>query len=134
MDFVDEQHVARIEIGQERGQIAGCGVVAVFDQRRHRRIRRDQAHPAAGRRLHQRHPQLNPQQLDELNEACQGAMKFGHATAYELAQAGGAQVAPEAFAARVLAQYPWLSADNAERLQRQSLYFVWKAGGTKPGR
>ena len=33
-------------------------------------------------RLHQRHPQLNPQQLDELNEACQDAMKFGHATAY----------------------------------------------------
>lgn len=85
-------------------------------------------------RLRQRHPQLNPQQLDELNEACQGAMKFGRATAYELAQAGGAQVAPEAFAARVLAQYPWLSADNAERLQRQSLYFVWKAGGPKPGR
>ncbi len=85
-------------------------------------------------RLRQRHPQLNPEQLDELNEACQGAMKFGHATAYELAQAGGPQVAPEACAARVLAQYPWLSADNAERLQRQSLYFVWKAGGPKPGR
>ena len=85
-------------------------------------------------RLRQRHPQLDPAQLDELNAACQAAMKFGHATAYELAHEGGPQVAPEAFAARVRAEHPWISADNVERLQRQSLYYAWKAGGPKPGR
>ncbi|HEY4079954.1 MAG TPA: hypothetical protein VGM81_04590 [Burkholderiaceae bacterium] len=80
-------------------------------------------------RLRLKHPRLKEAELDELNEACQAAMKFGHETAYELVQMQGAEVDALRYASKVRGRYPWINEENLGRLFRQSLYYVWKAGG-----
>ncbi len=80
-------------------------------------------------RLRLQHPRLSAAELDELNEACQAAMKFGHETAYELVQTQGADADALGFGSTVRGRYPWISEENLVRLFRQSLYYVWKGGG-----
>ena len=80
-------------------------------------------------RLHQQHRHLRPEELDELNNVCQDAMKFGHEIGYELVRERGREAGPDEFASRVLARYSWVSAENAARLFKQSMYYAWKAGG-----
>ncbi len=80
-------------------------------------------------RLRLMHPRLGAAELDELNQACQAAMKFGHETAYELVQTHGAEADALGFGSTVRGRYPWISEENLMRLFRQSLYYVWKAGG-----
>jgi hypothetical protein len=80
-------------------------------------------------RLHRAHPRLEPQALDAANATCQEAMRFGHETAYAMALEEGQNVRQDVFTARLLARYPWVSAENAARLFGQSTYYVWKAGG-----
>jgi len=80
-------------------------------------------------RLRQQHGYLSGEELDQLNEVCQAAMKFGHETAYELIQTQGADVDALTFASTVRGRYSWITEENLSRLQRQSLYYAWKAGG-----
>lgn len=80
-------------------------------------------------RLARQHPTLEPHELDELNDACQAAMRFGHETAYRLVAPGGTELDASAFAVAVRERFPWIDAANGERLLRQSLYYLWKAGG-----
>ena len=82
-------------------------------------------------RLRQRHPQLSPEQLDALDATARQTMQLGQETAYRLVREHGREVSEPAFASIVLAQQPWLRADNASRLFRQSMYYAWKTG--RPG-
>ena len=84
-------------------------------------------------RLHQQYRHLSREELDELNASCQAAMKFGHATAYELVHEQGKNVDEDEFTARVLVSHPWVDAANIARLFRQSMYYVWKGGGPLKG-
>lgn len=80
-------------------------------------------------RLHKNWPHLKPAELEELNAACQRAMKFGHDTLYELRTSQGKEVDVEDFTSLLLAAFPWVNAANATRLFNQSTYYAWKAGG-----
>ena len=80
-------------------------------------------------RLRAQHRWLAPAELDELYAACQAAMRFGHETAYRLAADNGQQVDPVAFTRSVRERFAWVDEANAERLLRQSVYYLWKAGG-----
>jgi hypothetical protein len=81
-------------------------------------------------RLHARYPHLSESELDECNEHCQKAMKFGHT---ELPQCWRAtrskkDAAFQLFRERVLALYPWVAAANLEHLFSQGCYYAWKDG------
>ncbi|NUZ08156.1 hypothetical protein [Piscinibacter koreensis] len=80
-------------------------------------------------RLRVQHPWLTPDALDELDAVCQAAMRFGHETAYRLAAENAKQVDAGAFTASLRARFGWVDDANAERLLRQSVYYLWKAGG-----
>lgn len=80
-------------------------------------------------RLRAQHPWLVAAELDELDAACQAAMRYGHETAYRLAAENGQQVDADTFMRSVRARFAWIDDANAERLLRQSLYYLWKAGG-----
>ena len=80
-------------------------------------------------RLHRKHPKLQRTELDEVNAACQQAMKLGHDTAYGLVRRKGKDATQDEFTQAVLASYPWVTAANAARLFNQSMYYAWKTGG-----
>ena len=80
-------------------------------------------------RLLQRHVYLQRAELDELNAACQEAMKFGHETAYEMVRERGKNIDQDEFVSLARARYPWLNAENTVRLFNQSMYYAWKTGG-----
>ena len=80
-------------------------------------------------RMLQRHSWLKAEELDKLNADCQAAMQSGHDTAYALVRGQGAAASQEEFVSLVLAAHPWVSADNAQRLFRQSMYYAVKTGG-----
>jgi hypothetical protein len=80
-------------------------------------------------RLQAQHPWLAAAELDDLDAACQAAMRLGHETAYRLAAENAQQVDPDAFIRSVRARFAWVDDANAERLLRQSVYYLWKAGG-----
>jgi hypothetical protein len=79
-------------------------------------------------RLGREYPALSSAELDDVNAACQAAMKFGHAAAYALASEGHGHVDPQAFKARVKSRYPWVDSANIARLFTQSMYYAWKDG------
>jgi hypothetical protein len=80
-------------------------------------------------RLRQQRRYLRREELDELNAACQEAMKLGHETAYALVRSRGKHATQDEFLAIVLARHPWLTAENSARLFKQSMYYAWKTGG-----
>ena len=80
-------------------------------------------------RLRRAYPSLEPHELDAANATCQAAMRFGHESLHAMTLEDARNVTQEAFSALLLAGYPWVSAENAARLFRQSTYYVWKAGG-----
>ena len=84
-------------------------------------------------RLHQLHPDLRPEELNELNAACQEAMKVGHEIAYELVRERGQNVTQGDFILSVQAKHPWINAGNGARLFNQSMYYAWKTGGPPRG-
>ena len=80
-------------------------------------------------RLRERHPRLSRAELDEFDATCRAAMKRGHELVHGLVRAHGKNLALPAFAERFVAEVPWASAENVERLFNQGLYYAWKTGG-----
>jgi len=81
-------------------------------------------------RLHARYCQLSESVLNEYNEQCQAAMKFGHLELRHCWRDAHSQkdAAFQLFRERVCSRYPWISAANLERLFSQGCYYAWKDG------
>ena len=80
-------------------------------------------------RLRERHPGLSRTELDELDATCRAAMKLGHEMVHAGVRQQGKNLALPAFAERFVAEVPWASVENVERLFNQGLYYAWKTGG-----
>lgn len=79
-------------------------------------------------RLRERHADLNPAELDALNETCQSAMRLGHEIVYARLQSGAEPPSVETFAVIVRSDHPWVDRDNLARLLNQSVYYAAKTG------
>ena len=77
-------------------------------------------------RLAARHPYLDQASLDEINDACQAAMRIGKELVHGLAAKSGGGTNQEEFSRRMRAQIPWISRENLSRLYNQGMYFAWK--------
>jgi hypothetical protein len=82
-------------------------------------------------RLRQKYPQLSDSELDEYDSVCRGAMKFGNATVYALAEETGKNPKYDDFAVRFGSRYPWASPSNLSHLFSQGMYYLWKDGGVE---
>ncbi len=80
-------------------------------------------------RLSKRVPALSRDQLDEINNICQAAMRFGHDTVYALAEVSGKDTKKSDFDSAMLARYPWVDSNNISRLFSQGMYYAWKDMG-----
>ena len=77
-------------------------------------------------RLKTRHPALDAQTLDSLNQTCLEAIRFGQQTALSLsAEAEPASVRGR-FDALFAERYPWATQDNRERAYRHCIYYATK--------
>ena len=77
-------------------------------------------------RLHERYPALSEAELNELNQICQDAMRFGHARVYDLAAKSGDKTKFAAFKPLMMAKYAWVNGHNLSRLFSQGMYYAWK--------
>lgn len=81
-----------------------------------------------GPRLAERHPNLTPLQLAEVEKLCKGAMDFGHNLVYELATKAGGVSQITGFDPIMKARYPWMNAKNHSMILSQGRYYAWKDG------
>jgi hypothetical protein len=81
-------------------------------------------------RLHKHYPHLSQTELDQYNEQCQAAMKYGHREVPICWQesAGKESAAQKLFDKRMRDHYPWVTSDNIGRLFSQGCYYAWKNG------
>src|SRR4051812_11279273 len=81
-------------------------------------------------RLHKRYPHLSEAELEDYNEQCQKAMKFGHSELPDCWRGAGSkqEAAFQLFRERVLFLYPWVSAANLQHLFSQGCYYAFKDG------
>ena len=70
-------------------------------------------------RLAVRHPELLPEELDEVNTLCQAAMQFGHGYVYDLALKSGRDADQRDMEAAMRVRYPWVNARNLQHLFSQ---------------
>ena len=77
-------------------------------------------------RLRARHPSLDAQQLDRLNQTCMEAVRFGQQTALSLSTTVEAPSVQGRFDALFAERYPWASRDNRERAYRHCIYYATK--------
>lgn len=79
-------------------------------------------------RLKARHPALDAQQLDTLNQTCMEAIRFGQQTALTLSLSTTAEAASVQgrFDALFAERYPWASQENRERAYRHCIYYATK--------
>ena len=77
-------------------------------------------------RLRARHPALDAQQLDALNQTCMEAIRFGQQTALSLSATVEASAMQGRFDALFAERYPWASQDNRERAWRHCIYYATK--------
>ena len=79
-------------------------------------------------RLKSLHPELSSDALNEINDVCQTAMRFGFRVVTSLPPKGESDPCPtfvdfrDAFCAR----YPWVSTENLSRLFSQGIYYARK--------
>jgi hypothetical protein len=81
-------------------------------------------------RLAARFPSLSPSDLNEYDQVCREAMKFGHlrlVVCWREARADQ-QRASELFRRDIHARYPWVSDSNLEHLFSQGCYYAFKDG------
>jgi hypothetical protein len=74
-------------------------------------------------RLARQHPRLSRGELDQLNAACQEAMRFAQETIHAMVRERGTNVLAD----------PWATAENTARLFSQGMYYAWKTGGPVGG-
>ncbi len=79
-------------------------------------------------RLRERHRHLRPDQLAELNAACQAVLRLGHETAHRHMRGSAEPPSVESFSSLVRTNYPWVNQENLARLFSQSLYYAAKTG------
>jgi hypothetical protein len=79
-------------------------------------------------RLGHLHPDLSSGELNEVNEICQAAMRFGHQTVNALARPKGTGGYPSLadFEVAFRARYPWANEANVSMLFSQSMYYAMK--------
>ncbi|OUM02168.1 hypothetical protein [Variovorax sp. JS1663] len=77
-------------------------------------------------RLKARHPSLDAQQLDRLNQTCMDAIRFGQQTALSLSRTVEPASVQGRFDALFIERYPWASQDNRERAWRHCIYYATK--------
>lgn len=81
-------------------------------------------------RLQRRHLELSKEELDELNDKAQAAMKFGHNLVYESVERDGKAIADQDFAREVQVRYPWVHEKNIRHMYSQGRYYAWKDFGS----
>jgi len=80
-------------------------------------------------RLHRLHPYLGVGELEELNIACQGAMRAAYEAVHILLGGGSKDLSVGTLAPIVRARYPWVNDENLARLLSQGIYYAAKMGG-----
>jgi hypothetical protein len=80
-------------------------------------------------RLALQHPELSQSELDEVNDICHAAMKFGHDCVYDLALKSGKNTKREDFEPLMRVRSPWVDPKNLSHLFSQGMYYAWKDTG-----
>ncbi len=80
-------------------------------------------------RLHRLHPYLAAGELEELNVACQGAMRCAYEAVHVMLGDGSQALSVDKLAPIVRAGYPWMNDENLARLLSQGVYYAAKMGG-----
>jgi hypothetical protein len=78
------------------------------------------------RRLEARYPSLDGQQLDQLNQVCMEATRFGQETALHLCATMDLPLVQGRFEKLFIDRYPWVSHENLERAYRHCIYLATK--------
>ncbi|MFC0402128.1 hypothetical protein [Paraburkholderia rhizosphaerae] len=77
-------------------------------------------------RLKTRHPSLDEQNLQRLNEVCIEAVRFGQQTALQLCGTMDLPSVQGRFDELFVERYPWVNEENLERAYRHCIYLATK--------
>jgi hypothetical protein len=81
-------------------------------------------------RLQRAHPELSKDELDDLNDKAQAAMRFDYDLVYASVERDGKAIGDRDFAREVKSRYPWVNEKNVRHMYSPGRYYAWKDFGS----